>query len=262
MQTRRVSGRNIAEIGREDFLKNYWSYERGEHVTGIQPTGGGKTYMMFQLLGETGLPATALVMKPKDAEVAKWTRTLGYREVPHWPPPAKWPWQDAPAGHTLWPRQSLTDLDADDKLLHDQFSRAILDAYGHGDRIIFADEVGGLCELKLQKHLKAVWMRGRSMGAGLWAATQKPSGDQGGPPVPTYLYSAASHLFLGHDQTAMNRRRFGEIGGVDPRLVEDLVMSLRLHPFPGDDGKTNYVSEQLYIRKGGPDGAYMAVVMP
>jgi len=252
---------NIARIDRDDFLASYWDYEKGEHVTSIMPTGGGKTYMNFQLLQHTPIPATVLVMKPRDREPAQWTRRLGYKEVPTWPPPGRWPWEGEPPGYTLWPRQTLTDLDADEKHLANQFSRALLHAYKHGDQIVFADEVGGLCELKLQKHLKALWMRGRSQGAGLWAATQKPSGDQGGPPVPTYLYSAATHLFLGYDRTAANRQRFGEIGGVDARLIEEIVMGLRLHPVTAG-GVTNYVSDQLYVRKGGPEGAYMCIVGP
>jgi hypothetical protein len=252
---------SITPIDRDDFLRNYWDYQPGEHVTSIMPTGGGKTYMNFQLLERTPIQATALVMKPRDPEPAMWTRRLGYKEIQRWPPHSSWPWQEKPRGYTLWPRQSMSDLDADDELLRSEFGKALLHAYKHGDQIVFADEVGGLCELKLQKHLKALWMRGRSMGAGLWCATQKPSGDQGGPPVPTYLYSAASHLFLGYDQTKANRERFGEIGGVNARVVEGAVMSLRLHPVTAN-GRVNYVSEQLYIRKGGPQGAYMCVIMP
>lgn len=251
----------VATIERDDFLRHYWSYNAGEHVTSIMPTGGGKTYMMCQLLQRTPVRGVMLVMKPRDPEPAEWTERLGYREIPHWPPPARWPWQEAPRGHTLWPRQSLRDLDADEDLLRDQFGRALMDVYRHGDQVVFADEVAGLCELRLQKPLKALWTRGRSMGAGLWAATQKPSGDQGGPPVPTYLYSAASHLFLGYDQTKSNRKRFAEIGGVDADLVSDLVGQLRLHGIESR-GRLNYVSDQLYIRKGGPAGAYMCIITP
>jgi hypothetical protein len=246
---------------RQEFLRHRWDYQPGQHVTFIQPTGGGKTFWAHQLLQRTGIPATTLVMKPRDPEPARWTRVLGYREVQHWPPPPRWPWQAKPNGYTLWPRQSLTDLDADEALLAREFGKALLHAYKHGDQVVFADEVGGLCELRLQKHLKALWMRGRSMGAGLWAATQKPSGDQGGPPVPTYLYSAASHLFLGYDPTDMNRKRFGEIGGVDGAVVSAAVGRLRLHPVESG-GVVNYVSEQLHIMKGGPRGAYMCVIMP
>jgi hypothetical protein len=252
---------NIARIDREEFLRSYWSYEPGEHVTSVCPTGGGKTHLVCQLLQHTPITATMLVMKPRDSTPAEWTRRLGYKEIPSWPPRPELPWRDPPRGYTLWPKQSLTDLDADDALLASEFGKALLHAYRHGDQIVFADEIGGLCELKLQKHLKALWMRGRGMGAGLWAATQKPSGDQGGPPVPTYMYSAATHLFLGYDRTKANRQRFGEIGGVDGRMIEDIVMGLRLHPITVH-GVTQHVSEQLYMKKGGPAGAYMCIVGP
>lgn len=250
----------LTRLERDDFLEHYWDYQPGEHVTSIMPTGGGKTHMNFQLLQHTRIPATTLVMKPRDPVPAEWTQRLGYKEIREWLP-TKWPWQDKPPGYTLWPKQSLSDLDADEKLLSDQFGKALLHAYRHGDQIVFADEIGGLCELKLQKHLKALWMRGAGMGAGLWAATQKPSGDQGGPAVPTYMYSAPTHLFLGYDRTAANRKRFSEIGGVDANLIDETVMGLRLHPI-NTHGATKYVSEQLYIRKGGPDGAYMCIIQP
>lgn len=251
---------SLAYIDRATFIRDYWDYTPGEHVSLIQPTGGGKTYLAFQLLAVTPVPATALVMKPRDAVPSAWTRRLGWKEISSWPPPARLPWQDRPPGYTLWPRQSLTDLEADDALLKRQFSAALLHAYRHGDQIVFADEIAGLCELALQRHLKALWMRGKGMGAALWAATQKPSGDQGGPPVPTYLYSAPDHLFLGHDPTRANRRRFGEIGGVDAGLIEDTVMHLKLYPVKTSGGKIKHVSEQLYIRKGGPAGAYMCII--
>lgn len=251
----------LTRLDRQEFLDHFWDYQPGEHVTFIQPTGGGKTHLACQLLGASGVPATMLVMKPRDPVPAQWTQRLGYKEIGHWPPPQKWPWQEKPPGYTLWPKQSLTDLDADDELLAKEFGNALLHAYRKGDQVVFADEVGGLCELKLQKHLKALWMRGSGMGAGLWAATQKPSGDQNGPAVPTYMYSAPVHLFLGHDRDRRNRQRFGEIGGIDGRTVEEAVMGLRLFPV-NVNGVTKHVSEQLYIRKGGPSGAYMCVIGP
>jgi hypothetical protein len=200
-----------------------------------------------------------LVMKPRDPVPAQWSRRLGFREMPTWPPPAKWPWEEKPRGWTLWPKQTLTDVDKDEAHLAAEFAKALTWVYSHGDRIAFADEIHGLCELNLQKQLSALWMRGSGMGAGLWAASQKPSGMQGGAPVPTWMYSAPAHLFLGYDQTAANRQRFGEIGGVDPKKVEEAVMSLRLHEVMSG-GRKKHVSDQLYIRKGGPAGAYMCVI--
>jgi hypothetical protein len=259
----------IERFDRAHWLNTRWDYQRGQMVTILGPTGVGKSRTGFELLKHTpGIPATALVMKPRDPEPARWTRALGYREVPSWPPPPRWPWQEKPPGYTLWPRQSLTDHAADEALLYREFSKCLQDIYAHGDQIAFADEVAGLCDLPtppgqvpLRRHLSAIWSRGRAMGVGLWAATQRPYGEQGSQGVPQHLYGAASHLLLGRDPEARNRKRFGEIGGVDPGVIESAVMQLRLHPIESG-GVVNYVSELLHVMKGGPHGAYLCVVMP
>lgn len=261
----------LERFDRPEWFGRRWDYQRGQMVTILGPTGVGKSRTGFELLRATpGIPATALVMKPRDPEPARWTRVLGYKETEHWPPPSRWPWQSKPPGYTLWPRQSLTDHAADEALLYREFSRCLQDVYKQGDQIVFADEVAGLCELPapagkvpMRRYLTAIWARGRAMGVGLFAATQRPYGDQGGPGVPQHLYSAASHLLIGRDPDARNRRRFAEIaGGVDPAMIDAAVGQLRLHPITGPDGVTNYVSELLHVMKGGPRGAYLSVVMP
>lgn len=234
----------------------------GEHVTFIEPTQGGKTHFACQLLESVSgiVPATMLVMKPRDPTPAEWTRRLGYREIPSWPPPGRFPWQEKPPGYTLWPRQTLTDVKKDNAHLADEFRKAMLHAYRFGDQIVFADEVYGVCaELELHRELTALWTRGSGMGAGLWAATQKPSGTQQGGSIPTFMYSASTHLFLGKDTDKRNTDRFGEIGGVDPKLVSGLVRALRVHRIDIEGQKPKFISDKLYIDKRGP---YMAIIGP
>lgn len=252
----------LARINRRAFIDEFFDYNAGEHVTFIEPTQGGKTHLAGQLLESLGgeIPATMLVMKPRDAAPAYWTRRLGFRETPAWPPPARFPWQRKPPGYTLWPRQGLKDIKADNEHLETEFRKAMLHCYRHGDQITFADEVYGLCaELDLATELTALWTRGSGMGAGLWAATQKPSGTQHGGSIPTFMYSASTHLFLGKDTDKRNTDRFGEIGGVDPREISDLVRHLPVHKITGHDGKPHFISEKLYIDKRGP---YMAIIGP
>jgi hypothetical protein len=250
----------LLRVDRRTFVSQYWDYNAGEHVTLIQPTQGGKTHMAGDLLADLvgEVPATMLVMKPRDRTPAAVTRRLGYKEVASWPPPPRWPWDPAPPGYTLWPKQSLTDIEADNAHLKHEFSKALYDAYGTGDQIVFADEVYGLvAELGLARELTMLWTRGGGMGAGLWAATQKPSGTQHGGSIPTFMYSASTHLFLGKDTDERNRNRFGEIGGVDPREVSEIVRDLQLHKITDELGKPHFISEQLYIDKRGP---YLAIV--
>lgn len=85
------------------------------------------------------------------------------------------------------------------------------------------------------------------MGVGLWAATQKPSGTQG-KGVPGFMYSNSHHLFLSFDPDKRSRQRYGEIGGVDPKLLEELVTQLKRYQF-------------VYINRGDEKGGpYICVI--
>jgi hypothetical protein len=199
-------------------------------------TGCGKTTLGYELLSVTARPArpgVVLVMKPKDDTVRELSRAQRYRTVRHWPPIPS-PWHPRrPAGYVLWPRHTF-DPDVDDPRLYAEFRRAILDSYKRGRRIVFADEVYGLVnELRLVREIITLWSRGRSMGTGLWASSQRPA------QIPLWAYSQAEHLFLWHDRDKRARQRYAEIGGVDPDLVAGTVLGLRDH-------------QALYIRRRGP----------
>lgn len=226
----------VTRFEREDFIANYFRYKPGEHLSLIGPTGSGKTTLAYQLLDAVSkpeLPGIVLVMKPRDNTATQWTKKLEYIRVKNWPPITSIWRAKKPRGYTLWPKFTF-DPDVDDFNLHREFKRAMLDSYRKGNRIIFGDEVYGLSkELGLDKELITLWSRGRSMGTALWAATQKPTH------VPLWMYSQAEHLFLHNDPDEKARKRFDEIGGVDPNLVRTVVGRLEKH-------------EWLYIRRDGP----------
>lgn len=233
----RVRGRlyTLVAFERDEFLSDIWAYEAGQHVTLLAPTQQGKTTLAYQLIERSAtprLPALSLIMKPRDKTPTRWIRQLGHVRVSTWPPP---PWKRMgrrPAGWALWPKRSGR-VRADNVMLADRFGRALDDTYAHGNRILFADEAVGLSRiLKLDPELVALWTQGSGMGAGLWAASQKPSH------IPTWAYNQAEHLFLGPEPDRRNRLRFGEIGGFNPAVVEAAVMSLGQY-------------EWLYIRRTG-----------
>ena len=85
---------DVTYFERDDFIKNYFRYAPGEHVTILGPTGSGKTTRAYQLLAEVAtpeLPGIVLVMKPRDATAVKWNKKLGFKRVRNWPPiKSKW----------------------------------------------------------------------------------------------------------------------------------------------------------------------------
>lgn len=243
----RLSDTGIVRVSRDEFLDECWEYDPGEHVTILGPTKSGKTYLGYQLLDVTAtreVPAIVMVMKPRDKTVTDWSKSVGFRKVQSWPPmPSIWrPGQNhsKPRGYVLWPRFTM-DPERDDAELRKQFRRLILDSYRRGKKILFADETYSLSdELNLDHELITLWTKGRSMECGLWAASQKPTH------IPLWAYSQAEHLFIHHDPDARARKRYDEIGGVDPKLVDQTTMGMRRHEF-------------LYIRRG--DGS-MCIIEP
>lgn len=239
----RLTDTGITRVTREEFLADCWDYRSGEHVTILGPTNCGKTYLGYQLLDVTAtekVPAIVFVMKPRDATVTKWSKTVDFRITRTWPPAPSVFKPRKPRGYVLWPR-FVFDPQRDNAEQYRQFRRCILDSYQKGNRILFADETYSLSdELDLDEELVTVWTKGRSMDCGMWAASQRASH------IPLWAYSMATHLFIHKDPDKRGRQRYGEISGVDPRLVDATVMALERHEF-------------LYIRQY--DGS-MCIVEP
>jgi hypothetical protein len=241
-------------VDRQTFLHEVWDYQPGEHVLFSEPTQQGKTHLAFQLLEVSPhiKPPVALVMKPRDATPADWTKRLNYKEVREWPPRNPFV---KPPGYTLWPKHEMSldraSLERTNKNLAVQFRRALLDTYRGGDRVVFCDEIYGLlAELELQDELIALWTRGSGMGAGLWSATQKASGTTQAS-IPGHAFNSPTHLFLGKDPDKRARDRASEIGGIDPKFVADTIMNLRIHRVVTPLG-VKPVSDKLYLDKRGP----------
>src|SRR6185437_4427871 len=48
----RPSLMSLLELDRAEWLDSYFHYNSGEHVVIVEPTGGGKTFLAYQMLGE------------------------------------------------------------------------------------------------------------------------------------------------------------------------------------------------------------------
>jgi energy-coupling factor transporter ATP-binding protein EcfA2 len=238
-----MPGLSVQRIPQDVFAARYFVARPGEHVALIGPTGRGKTtlamrLMMPALMQNPGTRGVILAMKPHrrdrkrtgDETVARMAKADGARVIRDWPPPN--PWRPPPYW-VLWPKHAF-DPRIDDPAHYAVFRRAILDCYKRGGWWIFADEVYSLThELGLGDELVTLWTKGRSMGTAVIGATQKPTH------VPTWMYSQSSHLFLWYDGDLRARKRYAEISGFDPRLIAQIVGSLRghdcLYVCPGDN---------------------------
>jgi hypothetical protein len=113
----------------ETFRRRKFHYRDGHHVAFFGPTQiAGKTTLSFALqdvVVSDARPSTVLCMKHQDRVISAWTGRLGYREVPAWPPVRKIgelpPFGRKPRGYTLWPPQSLVDVEADNARLEREF---------------------------------------------------------------------------------------------------------------------------------------------
>lgn len=217
-----IRGTFISEFPREEFIAERWSYEAGEHVTFVAPTSWGKTTLAMQLLEVTAhpkLPVFNFAGKPRDKAMSEFTKKMQLRLVKAWPPPITDGLRQKPAGWTIWPPHTGNE-DIDDPLHADTFRRVIRERAKKGNCILHLDEFGEFKELGLDKTTRAIHRRGRSSGVGLWGGIQGPVYAE------THAYSQASHLFLGGTNDKRHRERFGEIGGVDPKIVEGAVAAL------------------------------------
>lgn len=233
---RQTSFEPAESFPRDEFIRERFHYEAGQHVTFLAPTQAGKTTLAFELLQDTAnveIPAIVLVQKPKDHTLTVWVdrlQTKGWIKTATWPPN---PLRKRAPGYILWPKHTYKP-DADNARLKETFKRAILDSYKAGNRILFADETYYLSDrLDLEDELIQIWAQGAGMGCALWAATQRPAY------IPLWAYSQAEHLFLANDPDKRARIRYGEIGGINPKFLEWQVERLPKYHW-------------LYVRRTGP----------
>jgi hypothetical protein len=262
----------LTRLSRDEFINDYFDYRPGQHVAFIEPTGGGKTRLKYQLLRQAmrqhpQLAVRVTIPKRKDIEASAWNAALGLKETPGWPPPPRKLWESKPPGHAIWPLHYLGEPgdDPDTVLLKHRahlesvMKAAALASFRDGDCIHDADDIYTQAViLNMNPMFSEILRDGRSAGCGLWGADQKPSGTREGS-VTSHFYNAPSHLFLGADLDERNRDRFGEIGGVDRRFVSDTVQHLQVHVIDG-----HAISDKLYICKAaaGEYGPAMAIIGP
>jgi len=230
-------------IPREEFARDYFVYKGGEHTLFGGPTGQGKSQLSFKLLEYTAnsdMPAYVAVVKPHDPLITREGKRLGYRTVREWPPRTKMVdfFRDKPPGYLIWPKMGDMDADTDNAsrvvgaLMRERYSAGVK---GHPGILVCDDSMVLSKILGLDREMVTHIAMARALGLGGWYFFQKPT-DSGRASI--WSYGASEHVFLFRDPDKRNRQRYGEIGGVDPKFVEDA--SLQLKPY-----------QSLYIKRTG-----------
>lgn len=250
----------LLRLSRADFLARKFDYRPGEHLAVIEPTGGGKSWLCYQLMQEAmrqnpDLSVLVTMPKPADETAAAWCPTLELRETAVWPPARKM-FAARPPGYVLWPPH---DMSVPPEQRREKIGAVLRlgvdDAYRNGRSITFVDDAHSAGVLMgLNSYIEETLVNGRSNKSAMWLALQKPSGSAATGSVSSFAYSSTRHLFLGRDDEERNVKRMGEIGAFDAAETADIVRSLRLYRIGNET-----VSEKLYIDKRGP---YRCLVGP
>jgi hypothetical protein len=224
-------------IPREDFARQYFHYEPGQHVLFAGPTQmAGKTTLCFKLLEFTAtpeMPAYIAVSKPDDPVTEKEMKRLGYRLVRTWPAPKKLNeiWDGNPPGYVIWPEFGDIDKDADKAaavtgaLLRDRYAQGVK----HKKGILVCDDTVVKSKLLgLDRYMTTHIAMAGAMKVGGWYFVQKPT-DSGKAAI--WSYGNSAHVFLSKDPDRRNRQRYDEIGGFDPHMVSDASMTLKPYQF-------------------------------
>lgn len=153
-------------------------------------TGSGKTYLMRRLCSTIG---RLVIIDPKS--------TLdGWAHEDNTPAA----WSKLERGDKVRIRVVYED--------DDTFETALERAYEIGDCTVYIDELYAINETgKRSRGLTRVLTRGRELGVGLWAATQRPAY------CPLFAISEANHYFVFRLALQEDRDRFAAFMGPEVR---------------------------------------------
>lgn len=251
----------VTRMSRAEFLEMFGeSYAPGQHVTFLGPTQRGKTTLSHQMLAQVVSPelrAHLLAGKPpgRDPVMQKAAQRLNLRTVEEWPPEQlmipdrvrKVLGMNRHNGYVLRPRQGMENLKDDNENVSRHFRRCMVSCYRSKPEapvIIVADETHLIQnEYKLKGELEAPLMRGAPV-CGVWCLIQR------GRYITYLAYCSQEWMIIFYDPDVDNQRRYGDIGGVDPKFVMHLASQLKTKR--GDDGRST-VSEAICIKRSGPE---------
>jgi hypothetical protein len=209
------------------------TFELGEHISVLAPTGGGKTHFIRKglspLFEDTAHPKNStpvLIIDAKDNDPLM--EGFG-RPVQRLPGKLeRWLGGDPKPWFRLRIPSRFRGYDASE--VQRSVYAALARFFRMGDCAIICDELRPILRLRLEDYLVDIWERGRSEGVTLVGGTQAPRF------MPSHLYDAPSYTFLGRVTDQRVRIRFREIGGYSDELGQ-AIARLRRHEFAHVSGQ-------------------------
>lgn len=200
------------------------SWEPGEHVTLVGPTGSGKTHMALELL-ELCRYRMILATKRQDPLVDQLRRD-GYRVTGDL---KEIQWTEEPRREPLnrkvvyWPTFP-EKMDGRERIAAQAAAmrRAMDWADKTGGWAVLVDETMWMQKtLRLERELESMWFQGRTQGLSVLSCSQRPAH------VPRLAFSSARYIFIWQTQDKRDVENLREISAGIPReVVEDNVRAL------------------------------------
>jgi len=187
-------------------------WEQGDHMTLIGPTKAGKSTLCRFLLRRRDY-VTLFATKGKDTTVDEYKRKEGFNVQ-------RKQWDGSRHNLiVLWPKGKTQE-----EVVHQQqhiFHDAIDRMYQQGGWCMYFDEVSYMTDfLGMSRKMRWLLQQSRSSGISVVAATQRPAF------IPLAFYDQPEWLIFWNDNDETNLKRIQNIGGMNGRVIRELVQSL------------------------------------
>lgn len=185
-------------------------WEQGDHILIAAPTRAGKTTMMQQLV-QLRSHVVVFVSKLNDPVFA--------REFKGWTILREWPKGGPPAYENrilLWPKPVKNNKDATIANQRRVFHEALEHINSQGKRTVVFDEALYWSDpqfLNMGHWISYMHFNGRSSGITLVTLAQRPAW------IPVIVGASVTHAFIARTMHADDRKRLGDMGGIDAREV-------------------------------------------
>ena len=226
------------------------TWEQGEHVAVIGPTGQGKTTLALALLSHRQY-VTVFATKPQDDTLDRFAKEQAYSKHGRWSSKmptekSRKPWVKHSPRRILWPDARRIDSAERQR---QEFQYAMADIYTQGGWCVYMDELYVMAnQLTLSKEVKTYLMQGRSIGITLVISSQRPAW------IPLEVYDQSTHLFFCRDNDETNLKRISGVGYLSSRQIRDTIPRLKRHEFlyiNTRDGVMVKTTAPLSAKKGG-----------